>query len=128
MGMSFLVVMSGIAIFFTGFNEFTVRSTGLLVIALGAYLAHKSNVLIKSNKVSKDAVHSLSDNRIKPLMWAIGLVLILVTGISIYFLYKDAIDGYHQFWPLYFCLVATLSCAIYFPFLYVKYMASLGDG
>ncbi len=106
------------------FNDFMIRSSGVLMCIIGAYLVKISN--IRSLKGLR-STHNKSLNLMTPsrpgrLVWAMGAASVVATGVSFIYLYQDALDGYHQIWPVYMFAASALICALVCAYLVSKLM------
>jgi hypothetical protein len=53
-------------------------------------------------------------------MWIIGAALLLLTGVSFFYLYQDALHGYHEALPVYVFAGVGLACALVWSYLVSK--------
>jgi hypothetical protein len=48
----------------------------------------------------------------------ISLILVPIMAMASFFLYRDAVQGYHQFWPLHFFEATAAICALCWSYLF----------
>ena len=107
-------LLVGIVIVMIGYNNFVVRSFGLLFVMLSAQLV----------RISKDRGHELKyvDQNLTPDVHSgpsrNAKILCLASGIafaiSFIFLYNDSANGSKQIWPVY----TFAGCAVVFAVLW----------
>ncbi len=97
-------------------HNFPIRLVGLLLIMIGVYLLQKAAVLKWSHPPAVDT----EDNNVRrikrrtsPLLWAAGIVLLVLWGLSFLYLYIDAINGYHNVLPVYLFTGVGLANALF---------------
>jgi len=59
---------------------------------------------------------------VRPILWVSSSVSLIAVGMSYLFLYKDALDGYHDILPVYFFVVAIVVWASVWGYLAAKLM------
>jgi magnesium-transporting ATPase (P-type) len=55
--------------------------------------------------------------RVRRPIGIISITLVPIMAIASFFLYRDAVQGYHQSWPLYFFAATGAICAICWTYL-----------
>ena len=104
-----------------GSTHFLVRPLGGLACLVSVWLVKVSRVYAKSDvAASARNVSAGTSERPRPIMWALGAVSLIAAGISYLYLYKDALDGYHDILPVYLFATAMLVCAVVWGYLMAK--------
>jgi hypothetical protein len=110
-----VALLVGIIIVAIGYNNFVVRSFGLLFVMLSAQLVRISKgqgqgeLKYFDQNLTPD-VRSGPSRNAKALCLASGIAL----AISFFLLYNDAANGYKQMWPVY----TFAGCAVVFGVLW----------
>lgn len=116
-----LFLLAGAALFL-GSHNFAIRSVGLVGCIVGVYLVRASNV--HAPRASAVAAGEGPDSREKkrpgPLMWTVGVALLLLAGASFFYLYQDALHGYQEALPVYVFAGVGLACALVWSYLVSK--------
>ncbi len=116
-----LLLCAGVALYI-GRNNFVIRSVGLVLILASVFLVKISNVHSRTELTAangKDA-NTEATNHPGPLMWTVGVALLVAFGISYLYLYKDALDGYHAVLPVYVFAGVGLVCGLFWSYLITK--------
>lgn len=116
------LLIGGAAVIFIGFNDSLIRSAGVGLCLISSYLIRISSTN-RMRKISSERGQNPHIFGRKPLgyfVWALGLASALSFVISFIYLYKDAIDGYQQIWPLYVFFGSTISCALVWGYIVVR--------
>ena len=97
-----LLLAAGVALFI-GWNDFVVRSFGVLACMASAYFFRTSKVKGRSDEAVKNSIDASHETTIGPsrLLWVLSGVCALAVVGSLAYLYKDALDGYHEILPVY---------------------------
>jgi len=96
--LAILLLLLGGAALSMGPKYSAIRSFAGVAFVVAVYLTRVSNVHARSTlAVTSDP----ASNRLGRLMWIVGFALLVVLGISFLYLYKDALDGYHEVLPVY---------------------------
>lgn len=108
--------------FARGLGGFLIWSIGLLMIVSSTYLVKISNVHARSSSVAASDPSKGSRSAKGPglRMWLLGAASLAALGISYHYLYKDALAGYHQMWPVYAFAGSGLVCAIVLGYLFAR--------
>jgi hypothetical protein len=112
--LAIVLLLAGGAAVFLGVNSFTIRAVGLISISACAYLVRISNF---HSQPTLDVTIAQRPGR---WMWTLGVVSFVLAGASFYYLYEDAIHGYHEVLPVYVFTGAGLACAIVWSYLISK--------
>jgi hypothetical protein len=120
--LAIVLLLSGGVIFVIGNNDFVIRSIGIVMFVGGANLVRVSRVgrLKGLPSTTTESLDPEASRRPGRLAWAVGVASAVATGISFIFLYKDALDGYHQIWPVYMFAASSLICALAWSYLVAK--------
>jgi hypothetical protein len=110
---SLLLAFAGVAMA-KGGDDFRIRS--LAMIACFTSLACIRRIRVR-----------------KPSSWAtplrrpigiISIVLVPIMAMASFFLYRDAVQGYHQSWPLYLFVWTGVICSLCWAFLVAVFFAT----
>lgn len=117
--LAILMGLSGVAALSMGPKYSAIRSFAGVAFIIAVYLIRVSNVHTRSTLAATGDPASERPGR---LMWFVGAALLVVWGISflyLYFLYlyKDALDGYHEALPVYVFAGIGLACALFWAYL-----------
>jgi hypothetical protein len=110
-----LLGLLGGAAFFLEPHNFLIRSLGLLALIGSVQLVRISRVHSSDQRV--DLTASKAPGR---LMWFVGIALLLLWGLSCFFMYIDAVRGYHTGWPVYMFVGVGLACAVVWSYIVAK--------
>lgn len=119
------LLAGGGAAMFMGGHNFVVRSIGSLACITSAYLVKKSNLrlwLHSSARTVKDVSPRKLNSGFK-VMLAVGVVLLVAVGVSFHYLYRDALNGYHDIMPVYVFASVGLACTFVWAYLIAKMLA-----
>lgn len=103
-----VVGLSGVAIAFIELNDLLIRSLGILMCLGGAYLIRVSKIQgrVGLRGARNKSSRGVGTNRPRRPAWILGAASLVACGISFWFMNKDALDGYHNPWPLYAFIVS----------------------
>lgn len=115
--LAILMLLGGAAALFFAWSSFTRRIEdfviwllGLLMIVASTYLVRISNVRARPGAV---AVGDRASKRPGALLWLMGAASVIALAISYHYLYRDALGGYHEVWPVdVFAAVALISASV----------------
>lgn len=117
--LALVVLLAGGVALLVGQNYPAALPFGGLAAIASVYLFRKSNV--RSGSGSGDTsfqVAGLNEPpRPGPLMWIVGMGLLVMLGISFLFLYLDALHGGHEVLPVYLFAGVVLVCGSYWAYL-----------
>lgn len=113
-----LLIAGGIAIVISG-QSFPVLAFGLIILMAGVGLARASNIHAQAMPTGAGA--NPDRRRVGALGWISGGVSLLLVGFSYYLLHRDALQGYHEVWPVYLFAGAALFCAAAWGYLFAKF-------
>ncbi len=114
-----LVLLSGGMALAVGSHDYTIRSLGLVAVLASTYLLRISNVHTRS----ASPVASRQGADFKPikspgrLVWAVGVALVPILGVSFRYLYNDAVHGGHTALPVYVFAGVIVACASFWSYL-----------
>lgn len=126
--LAILLGLSGVAVLIVGPKYSVIRSFAGVAFIVGVYLIRVSNVHTRFTlaATSDQGTDSEAKNGRGRLMWIIGAALLPVAGASFFYLYQDALHGYHEVLPVYvFAGVAAL-CALLWSYLISKLLSGGG--
>jgi uncharacterized membrane protein len=106
--MAILAIVSGGAIAYVT-SSFTIRSVGMILLIFGVYLGRLARGTAQTDLVTAPTAAS---NRPGPVLWAVAIALSLAAAVAFYYLYKDALQGYHQTVPVYAFAGIALICGL----------------
>jgi peptidoglycan/LPS O-acetylase OafA/YrhL len=118
-----LLVCGGFALLM-GSTHFLFRPLGALACLVSVWLVKLSRVHAESDAAASARNVSLgTTDRPRPAMWALGVVSLIAAAISYLYLYKDALDGYHEILPVYCFAAAMLVVAVIWGYLAAKLLS-----
>ena len=119
-----LLLVLGGAAFYVGSNDRVIRSLGAIACVVSVYLIRKSRG--QSQYASADTTGQQADSetagRPGRLMWALGVLSLILIGVSCFLLRSDAAHGYHQIWPVYLFFGTIVVCGLFLSYLVAKMM------
>jgi hypothetical protein len=119
--LAIVMLVAGILSFFTiGSNSFIIRSASIIAGMAGVYLVRLSNVHGPPAIAGAEQPGSAPDKRAGRRSWLVGAALLAVTGVAFLLLYKDALDGYQEEFPVYLFSATAVVCITYFAYLFSK--------
>jgi hypothetical protein len=97
-----LLLAAGVALLLR-WNDFVVRSFGVLACMASAHFFRTSKVKGRSDEAVKNSIDASHDTTVGPsrLLWFLSGVCALAVVGSLAYLYEDALDGYHEVLPVY---------------------------
>lgn len=114
-----LLLLAGGAALLVGPKNFGVWSLGLVACIVSAYLIRVSSV--RSRSASAATGGEGADSKAKKgrgrLIWIIGAALLPAAGASFFYLYQDALHGYHDITPVYVLAGVAALCAVVWSYL-----------
>lgn len=119
-----VLLLSGGVVNVIYFNNFSIRSVGLLMCVVGALLVKISNVRGVRGLYITDAkkVNLGAPKRPGQLAWALSVAAAVAIGISYIYLRKDALAGGHEVWPAYAFTASVLIAAVVWGYVASKFM------
>lgn len=122
--MAAIVLVAGFALIYFGSNSFAIRSAGLLLCVISTYLVKVSRRVGNAPPGAGLTLASKAENSARPgtLSWVIGVIAVVAFGSSFFLLYRDAVNGYQQVWPVYVFGAAVVICAPIWAYLFTKLM------
>jgi len=117
-----LMILIGIVAVFGRSRHFFVEPLGLIMMLAGVYLVKLSNVygLMDYASGGNENGKFAATSRPSRMMWAVGVVLLVMTGASYCFLHEAAIDGGHHAWPVYAFAGVGLVSGLFWSYLITK--------
>jgi hypothetical protein len=118
-----VLLLLGLVVNIRYFNNFPLRSLGLLLLVVGAFLMKTSNIHGMKAVNSSSGLHLISPtrNRPGPLAWTASLSSVVALVISYIFLCQDANAGGHEAWPAYAFAGSALYGAIAWGYVVSKF-------
>lgn len=116
------VFLAGGAAIFAGFNNpLALAFAGLMIVA-SVRLVKASNVHGEARLTDVSLGNADPDGakRPGPLAWTVGIGSAAAVGISFFYLYKDAVNGYHGIVPVYAFAASALVAAVVWSYLAAK--------
>jgi hypothetical protein len=110
------------AALFIGWNDSVIRSFGVLACMASAYFFRTSKVKGRSDEAVENCIgmsHETTDGPSR-LLWILSGVCLFAVGGSFAYLYKDALDGYHEVLPVYVFSGTVVVGALVWSFLAAK--------
>lgn len=114
--------LAGGAAIFVGFNNpLALAFAGLMIVA-SVRLVKASNVHGGTRHADGSLGNADPDGTKRPglLAWTLGVGSAAAVGISFFYLYKDAVNGYHGIVPVYAFAASALVAAVVWSYLAAK--------
>jgi hypothetical protein len=121
-GLAVLLLAFACVTFILAFNNLALRSAGLLAILASVSLVRASNVHRRPGLEMANRP-GMSIGTVKRLGcgdWTIGILSVLAAGASYLYLRNDALNGYHQVFPVYVFAAVGVVCMVVWGYLAVK--------
>ena len=108
-----LLLFAGWLLFWAS-DSYVIRTIGVLIGMVSVYLVRASNVHTRAapDTEARSIRRKSQATGLGRAMRVTSLVLIPLLGLSFYFLYRDAMHGYEQVWPVYAFAGVAVACAI----------------
>lgn len=113
-----LVLLVAFAMLYLGDGNFAIRSLGLLLCVVSAYLVKSA----RGGIAAADGKKERGIARPGTVAWVVSALALVALGLSFFFLYRDALDGYHEVWPVYAFGAAIIVCAVVLPYMITKWI------
>jgi hypothetical protein len=110
-----LLILAGGAALFLELQNFLIRSVGLVALIGGVQLVRMSRVHASDQPMT--FATSKGPGR---LVWFVGIALLLLCGLCCFFMYIDAVHGYHTGWPVYMFAGVGLACTVVWCYIIAK--------
>lgn len=112
-----LLLAGGVALF-AGMKNFGIRSLGIVACIASVYLIRLSRGGSRPPQATTkgEPKYAKASNG-RRLMWIIGGVLVPVAVASFFYLYQDALHGYHDVVPVYVFAAVGLLCTVVWSYL-----------
>jgi len=117
-----LVLLVGFVILYLGFDNFAARSLGLLLCVGSTYLINNARRGVAAMAEGKKRSRRATTTRPGRVAQILSVLALAALGLSFFFLYKDALNGYHEVWPVYVFGAAVVVCAVVWPYVIAKLM------
>lgn len=117
-----VLFLSGVVLL-VGVNNLLIRSFSGLMFVISVYLFKISNVHDRAGVITVSGNEKYPEatiDRPSPVMWAVGIGALVVGGVSFLFLYRDALEGYQEIWPVYVFAGVGFVCALIWGYLIAK--------
>jgi hypothetical protein len=119
----FMLVLAGVAMFL-GMHNFTIRTVGLACSIISVYLVRISNVHARptlDTAVDSGATLHAEARPGLPIRM-VGVGLLLLTGASAFYLYRDDLHGYHNVLPVYLFVAVAVACGLVWAYIHSQRM------
>jgi hypothetical protein len=103
----------------TRWNDAAMRSLAMLALIFSVYCVRLSNGYARSGSAT-DASQRIGSNlatRLGSPLRIVSIILVPILAMSLVFLYRDAVQGYHQIWPVYLFAATAGICALCWSYL-----------
>jgi hypothetical protein len=120
-----LLAFAGVAMA-KGGDDFRIRSLAMIAGFTSLACIRRINVR-KPSASATEASQRAESSWATPLRRPIGIisiVLVPIMALASFFLYRDAVQGYHQSWPLYLFVWTGVICSLCWAFLVAVFFAS----
>ena len=112
-----ILVLAGAAILCLT-DSFVYRTLAVIAFVASARLVRMS-IQSQSGPFGSQAVGRKSKGPGR-LLWSASIAMVVLAGFSLFFLYKNALYGYHEAWPLKLFAGAAIACALVWSYLAYK--------
>jgi hypothetical protein len=115
-----LIVVAVVALYL-GTNSFVIRSVGIVAGLVSVRLIRISNIHSRSSSADIDKYGKRfgeSKWQRRPIWMLSGIVLLACFCFAIFALYKDAIGGYKEIWPVYLFTGTVVVCMVFWSYLF----------
>ncbi len=117
-----VLFLSGVVLLVGG-NNLLIRSFSGLMFVISVYLLKISNVHDRAGVIAVSGNEKYPEettNHPSPVMWTVGIGALVVAVGAFLFLYRDALEGYQEIWPVYAFAGVGLVCALIWGYLMAK--------
>ena len=116
-----LLLLGGVALL-VGSSSPAIRAIGIVACIVSVYLVRISNVHTQPNLpiTPYQGPDSKTASGAGRLVWAVGIVLLPIAGVSFFYLYQDALNGYNEMLPVYVFAAVGLVCTLVWSYLVSK--------
>jgi hypothetical protein len=92
----------------------------MLAVGTSLVCVRLINVHTPSGSATEAAQRTESSlaTRLRRPIGLISIILVPIMAMAAFFLYRDAVQGYHQFWPLHFFEATAAICALCWSYLF----------
>jgi len=120
--LAIVLLLLGGAALFLGTHNFAIRTIGIVACIVSVYLVRISNVHSRPTApvVPVAPPRTEANLGVGRVMWLVGIVLLLLTAASFFYLYRDALDGYQDALPVYVFAGVGLTCTLVWSYLISK--------
>ena len=117
----FFLLLAGVGLVM-GSNNVGIRSMAMLAIIISVYCVRVSNIRVDPDSVITTSQQTRFELPAGPSrsLWIVSLILLPAFGLSLFWLYRDAAQGYHQFWPVYCVAGVAIVCALCWSYLVAR--------
>jgi hypothetical protein len=118
------LLLAGAALFL-GTHDFVIRIVGVVGCIISVYLVRISNVHIRQTAIMfHDQRADIEPKKgLGHLVWTVGIALLVLTWGAFFYLYQDALHGYHEALPVYLFAGVGLACTIVWSYLISKLLS-----
>ena len=109
-----LLICAGVALLVgIGIHDNEIRAVGavLCVVSASFFKISKNQIPTDLDRTGPETRISATNKRANQLLWIASLESVPLLGTSFHFLYRDAVRGYDQFWPVYLFAGVSVVCA-----------------
>lgn len=114
-----VLLLAGVAILYLRPDDFLFRTLAIVAFVVSARVVRVA-VQSRSGSFGGQAADAKAIKRPGPLLWTVSIAMLVPAGLSSFFLYRDALDGYHEAWPLKVFAVVAVACALVWSYLAYK--------
>jgi hypothetical protein len=102
-----------------GSNNVAIRSLAMLAVIISVYCVRVANIHVGIDSAATASQQSRSKLPARPRrsLWIVCIILLPLFGLSFIWLYSDAVQGYHQIWPVYCFAGIAIACALCWSYL-----------
>jgi hypothetical protein len=114
-----VLILAGVATLYVRPHDFLFRTLAVVAFVASARVVRIA-VQSRSGSFGGQTADSKETKRPEPLLWTVSIAMLVLAGFSSFFLYRDALDGYHEAWPLKVFAVVAVGCALVWSYLAYK--------
>jgi hypothetical protein len=121
-GVGVVLLAAGGVLLYVGGSRFEVRALGLFACMLGVFMLRKSSLTVFLRRHALDGQLPTNAPARWPSvrMWLVGVGLLALVGVAYALLYRDAVGGYKDIFPVYLFAGAILVAAVFWGYLIAR--------
>ena len=113
--LAILLLLLAVPAFIVGWNNTPLRTLSMMLLVFSVYCVRLSRS--DSATIANRQTGQYLGTRPSQAIWIASITLLLVLGMSSVFLYRSAVQGYHEGWPVYLFAGVAMACALVWGYL-----------